>query len=93
MDYEKEFIRMEQRFTEIEEKIEEIGGSVKEVRDALLGTEFSGNKGWITKIEYLEKKVHQLDEFKKKVIWMCVAVGVIFTVIEVLIQAYFNFKK
>lgn len=93
MDYEQEFIKMEERFTDIEEKIEVIGNSVREVRDALLGTEFSGNKGWIQEIEYLKKKVEEHDEFKKKVMWTFLGIGVVFTVIEILIQVYFNLKK
>ena len=93
MDYEQEFIRMEERLTDIEGRIEVIGNSVREVRDALLGTEFSGNKGWIKEIEYLKKKVEEHDEFKKKVIWACLGIGVVFTVVQVLIQTYLSIKK
>lgn len=93
MDYELEFKKMEERFTEIEDKIEVIGSSVKEIRDALLGTELSANEGWIHKMKELENQVNELKDFKKKIIWVCAGIGVVFTVIEVLIQAYFNIKK
>jgi hypothetical protein len=93
MDYEIEFKKMEKRFSEIEERIGDIGNSVKEIRDALLGTELSGNEGWIFKLKEMEKTVTELKDFRKKIIYTCMAIGAVFAVIEVLIQVWFNIKK
>lgn len=67
---------MDQRLYDMEEKINSIDTKLTQVIDAILGNPLTKQGGFMKDIEFLEKKIAELekkaqkhDEFKKKVYW------------------------
>jgi predicted RNA-binding protein with EMAP domain len=57
---------------------------VKEIKNALLGSEVYGQKGYLHRLEDVEEDVEHLKNFKKKVFWYgsgAIAAGSFFGVV------------
>jgi tetrahydromethanopterin S-methyltransferase subunit G len=72
----QEFKAMDARLTEMEEKIDSIDTKVTQVVDAFLGNPLTKNGGFVgelaetkKRLEILEKKQLEDDNFKSKVLW------------------------
>ena len=91
---------MEHRLTEMEEKIDAINTKLTQVVDAILGNPLTKAGGFINdidvikaKVEKLEKKQLEYDEFKKKFTWgvaIIVAIGIL---IQYITTIYSNVTK
>lgn len=67
---------MDQRLYDLEEKMSSIDGKLTQVVDAILGNPLTKSGGFIDemklmkqKIEVLENKVKEQEDFKKKIAW------------------------
>ena len=80
-DYKLELSQMEHRLTEMEEKIDAINTKLTQVVDAILGNPLTKAGGFINdidvikaKVEKLEKKQLEYDDFKKKFTWIVASI-------------------
>lgn len=99
-DYKSELSQMEHRLTEMEEKIDVIDTKLTQVVDAILGNPLTKAGGFIHdidvvkgKVEKLEKKQLEYDDFKKKFTWgvaIIIAIGVL---IQYVTTIYSNVTK
>jgi len=95
-----ELHNMELRLSEMEDKIDMINLKVTQVVDAILGNPLTKVGGLMqdieemkNKINKLEKKQDEYDDFKKRVYW---TVGIVLTVgvlLQYITNIYVNIKK
>lgn len=95
-----ELHNMELRLSEMEDKIDMINTKVTQVVDAILGNPLTKVGGLMqdieemkNKINKLEKKQDEYDDFKKRVYW---TVGIVLTVgvlLQYITNIYVNIKK
>lgn len=95
-----ELHNMELRLSEMEDKIDMINTKVTQVVDAILGNPLTKVGGLMqdieemkNKINKLEKKQDEYDDFKKRVYW---TVGIVLTVgvlLQYVTNIYVNIKK
>jgi len=95
-----ELHNMELRLSEMEDKIDMINLKVTQVVDAILGNPLTKVGGLMqdieemkNKINKLEKKQDEYDDFKKRVYW---TIGIILTVgvlLQYITNIYVNIKK
>lgn len=95
-----ELHNMELRLSEMEDKIDMINLKVTQVVDAILGNPLTKVGGLMqdieemkNKINKLEKKQDEYDDFKKRVYW---TVGIVLTVgvlLQYVTNIYVNIKK
>lgn len=95
----QELKSMDQRLYDMEEKINSIDTKLTQVIDAILGNPLTKQGGFINDIDYLEKKIADLEkkvgeqeEFKKKVYWGGAIIAFLFFAIEYTIKIYANLK-
>lgn len=95
----QELKSMDQRLYDMEEKIASIDTKLTQVVAAILGNPLTKQGGFIEDIEYLEKKIADLEEkvkeqedFKKKVYWGVAVIAFLFFVAEYATKIYANLK-
>lgn len=60
---------------------------VKEIKDALLGNNQFGQKGYLQRLEELEADVERLKSFKQKLVWYTAgAAGVVTLIVQIGVQ-------
>ena len=91
----KELKSMDQRLYDMEEKILSIDTKLTQVVDAILGNPLTKTGGFINDIDYLEKKIEDLEkkvaeqeEFKKKVYWGATIAAALFLIGEYILKIY-----
>jgi len=99
-DYKLELSQMEHRLTEMEEKIDAINTKLTQVVDAILGNPLTKAGGFIhdidvvkAKVEKLEKKQLEYDDFKKKFTWIVGIIIAIGILIQYITTIYANVTK
>jgi tetrahydromethanopterin S-methyltransferase subunit G len=94
MDFQQELKAMDERLTDLEGKIDKIDGKINQVIDALVGNPLIGKEnGLVSKIEFLEKEIDELRDFKKKIIYTVSAIVGMGLVIEFIIKTYLGIQK
>ena len=94
MDFQQELKAMDERLTDLESKIDKIDGKINQVIDALVGNPLIGKEnGLVSKIEFLEKEIDELRDFKKKIIYTVSAIVGMGLVIEFIIKTYLGIQK
>ena len=91
---------MDNRLTEMEEKIDQIDRKLTQVIEAILGNSLTKTGGFVDelhllrdKIDKIEKKQEQYDDFRKKISW---AVGIVVglgVLLQYVVNIYSNIKK
>lgn len=91
---------MDQRLYDMEEKIVSIDTKLTQVVDAILGNPLTKQGGFVNDIDYLEKKIEELEkkvaeqeDFKKKVYWAAAIFAFLFFLGEYLIKIYASIKN
>jgi hypothetical protein len=100
LDLTFELTQMEQRLSEMEEKIDAIDTKLTQVVDAILGNPLTKTGGFVDeikilkeKVEVIERKQEQTDEFKKRVLWTVGIIVGLALVVQYLLNIYSNIKK
>lgn len=98
---------MDQRLSDLEDKLNSMDTKLTQVVDAILGNPLTKQGGFVksleffeekiealekTRIEALEKKVAEHEEFKKKVYWALALLGFIVVTIEAVLKIYQTIK-
>ena len=65
----------EQRMISLEEKVESIDNTVHAIRDALLGTEYNGAKGFVQRQLDLEKRLAKLEKIWDNGKWFLIGLS------------------
>ena len=96
----QELKSMDQRLYDMEEKIGSIDTKLTQVVDAILGNPLTKQGGFINDIDYLEKKIEELEkkvadqeEFKKKVYWGAAIIAFLFIAGEYIVRLYATVSK
>jgi hypothetical protein len=99
---------MDQRLTDMEEKLTSMDTKLTQVVDAILGNALTKQGGFVkllesfdqkiihiekTRIHVLDKKVAELEDFKKKVYWILAVLGFIVMAAEFVLRVYTTIKK
>lgn len=89
---------MDQRLYDLEEKMSSIDGKLTQVVDAILGNPLTKSGGFIDemklikqKIEVLENKVKEQEDFKKKIAWTAGIILGALLLLEQFSKIYNNF--
>lgn len=95
----QELKSMDQRLYDMEEKINSIDTKLTQVIDAILGNPLTKAGGIKNHIDYLEKKIEELEkkvieqeDFKKKIYWGAAIFAFLFFVGEYLLKIYTSLK-
>lgn len=77
---------------------ENFDGSLIRIENALIGSNMNGNKGIVTKIDEIEERVDDLDDFKKEAVVYVkqskfVIGAIVIALIALLLKAYFPNEK
>ena len=98
---------MDQRLSDLEDKLNSMDTKLTQVVDAILGNPLTKQGGFVksleffeekiealekTRIETLEKKVAEHEDFKKKVYWALALLGFIVVAIETVLKVYQTIK-
>lgn len=91
----KELQNMDKRLSDLEEKMTSIDTKLTQVVDAILGNPLTKTGGFMRELEELRNdvkilklKMNKHDEFKKKIIWTVSIIGLVFAVIDYLLNVY-----
>ena len=91
---------MDQRLYDLEEKMTSIDTKLTQVVDAILGNPLTKTGGFINHVSYLEKKIEDLEkkvneqeDFKKKVYWGGAIIGFLIFLFEFFLKIYTNVNK
>lgn len=91
---------MEVRLSEMEDKIDAIDVKLTQVVDAILGNPLTKTGGFVhdievmkEKIEKLEKKQANYDDFKKRFYWTAGLIGGAIILLQYLTSIYSNVKR
>lgn len=95
----QELKSMDQRLYDLEEKINSIDTKLTQVVAAIMGNPLTKQGGFISDIEFLEKKIEKLEkqvesheEFKKKVYWVAAVLGFLFIAGQYIVRVYTSLK-
>jgi len=95
-----ELTQMDARLTEMEEKIDSIDTKLTQVVDAILGNPLTKTGGFVQDIKRLESKIDELerkqkdfDEFRKRTVWTVGIFISIALIVQYLINIYSNATK
>lgn len=95
----QELKSMDQRLYDMEEKINSIDTKLTQVIDAILGNPLTKQGGFVNDINYLEKKIEELEgkvkeqeDFKKKIYWGAAVIAFLFFAIDYALRIYTGVK-
>lgn len=57
-------------------KIDQQGIEIKEIKDAIIGSEFTSGKGIIETLKEHDERVKALENIKNKVFWVAIGAGI-----------------
>lgn len=90
---------MDQRLYDLEEKMTSIDTKLTQVVDAILGNPLTKTGGFVNHVSYLEKKIEDLEkkvneqeDFKKKVYWGGAIIGFLIFLFEFFVKIYTTVK-
>lgn len=96
---EKELKSMDQRLSDLEKQMASIDTKLTQVVDAILGNALTKAGGFVSdidelkeKIQKLEEKVKEQDDFKKRFIWTISLIVIFALVIQYIVNLYSNIK-
>jgi hypothetical protein len=99
-NFQTDLDKMDLRLSEMEDKIDKLDVKLTQVVDAILGNPLTKTGGFIhdidvlkSKIEELEKKIIEYEEFKKKIYWTGGIIISIFLVAQYIINVVTNLNK
>jgi hypothetical protein len=99
-NFQTDLDKMDLRLSEMEDKIDKLDVKLTQVVDAILGNPLTKTGGFIhdidvlkLKIEELEKKIIEYEEFKKKIYWTGGIIISIFLVAQYIINVVINLRK
>ena len=99
-NFTEELEKMDLRLSEMEDKIDKLDVKLTQVVDAILGNPLTKSGGFIhdidvlkVKIEDMEKKLAQYEEFKKKIYWTGAILIGLFVAVEYVVNMLANLKK
>lgn len=93
MDLQLKLEKMEDRLDELEVKIDSIDSKLCTVIDALVGNKILKSDGLVNRLEKFEKELHELKEFKNKILYGVAAIVSVGIVVDFFLKAYLNLKK
>ena len=95
----QELKSMDQRLYDMEEKIVSIDTKLTQVVDAILGNPLTKQGGFVNDIDYLEKKIEDLEkkvadqeDFKKRVYWIAGIIAALIMGVQYVSSIYSNLK-
>lgn len=99
-NFQTDLDKMDLRLSEMEDKIDKLDVKLTQVVDAILGNPLTKTGGFIhdidvlkSKIEEIEKKQVQYDDFKKKIYWAGAIIIGLFVAVEYIVNIVANLKK
>jgi predicted nucleic acid-binding Zn-ribbon protein len=99
-NFQTDLDKMDLRLSEMEDKIDKLDVKLTQVVDAILGNPLTKTGGFIhdidvlkLKIEELEKKIVEYDDFKKKIYWGGAIIVGLFIAVEYVVNIVANLKK
>lgn len=93
MDLQLKLESMEDRLDELEIKIDSIDSKLSTVIDALVGNKILKSDGLVSRLEKFEKELHELKEFKNKILYGVAAIVSVGIFLDFLLKTYLNLKK
>lgn len=88
---------MDQRLYDLEEKMTSIDTKLTQVVDAILGNPLTKTGGFVNDVNFLEKKIQELEkkvneqeEFRKRIYWGVAAIASVFLIFEYILKVYKN---